>query len=277
MGAAKPYLSVCMVYKDHAAYLREWIEFHRLVGADRFFLYDNESTDEHEEVLSPYVELGIVELYEGPSPPAVTHRGIRAAFNDCLARHRDDSRWIAFLDVDEFLFSPTGRALPDVLQGFEQFSGVEVSALAFGPSGHRTKPSGLVIESYLRRRSYSSPEVDLEQVKSVVDPVRVERSHNAHGFLYKDGYAVHEDGERADGDVPGSKTFPRASLLRINHYITKSEEEYEHKGAQWANAGAPWPPVDRKGFMEFLSTERDETITMYVPALREVLARPVRP
>jgi Glycosyltransferase family 92 len=277
MAAGKPYLSVCSIYRDHAAYLREWIEFHRLVGVDRFFLYDNESTDEQKEVLSPYIELGIVEVHEWPSPPSARqkrHWGLRGAFDDCLARHRDDSRWIAFLDVDEFMFSPTGCTLPEVLQGFEQFSGVEVSRLDFGPSGHHTKPSGLVIESYLRRRPYVSPEQDLEQVKSVVDPTRAERTLNAHGFYYKDGYAVHEDGQRAHGDVPGSRTFPQTSLLRINHYITKSVEEYMAKRVQWAAAGlARRPPTGP--FVELLSAEQDEAITVYVPALREALAKPV--
>ena len=42
-----PYLAVCAIYRNEAPYLREWIEFHRLVGVERFFLYNNESTDDH--------------------------------------------------------------------------------------------------------------------------------------------------------------------------------------------------------------------------------------
>jgi hypothetical protein len=278
MNDAKAYLSVCSLYKDYAAYLREWIEFHRLVGVERFFLYDNESSDDHEAVLAPYVERGIVEVNDWPTPPSVERGvpwGIASAFDDCIARHRDDSRWIAFLDVDEFLFSPTGRTLPDVLADFEDFSAIEVSRIDFGPSGHKTKPSGPVIESYVRRRSYDSAETDWEHVKSIVDPSRAERAFNAHGFFYTEGYAVNEDRGRAREDPPGRKVFPRGSLLRINHYITKSAEEYAQKGAQWAAAGRPWPDIDPEGFFEHLSTVQDETITMYVPALREALAHPV--
>jgi hypothetical protein len=197
---SKPYLSLCSLYKDHGEYLREWIEFHRLVGVERFFLYDNESRDDHEQVLAPYVERGIVEVHEWPSPASV-ERGVPwaiiDAFTDCVRRHREDSRWIGFIDVDEFLFSPTGRSLPEVLRGFEQFSGVEVSRLDFGPSGHRTKPDGLVIESYLHRRSYVSPKKDWEHVKSIIDPARTDHAFNAHGFFYTEGFAVSENGERA--------------------------------------------------------------------------------
>jgi hypothetical protein len=280
MTATRPYLSLCSVYRDHAEYLREWIEFHRLVGVDRFLLYDNESSDDHEDVLAPYVERGIVEMHHWPTPASV-ERGVPwsiiGAFEDCIARHREDSRWIGFIDVDEFLFSPVGRPLPDVLAEFEEFSGVEVSRYDFGPSGHRTKPDGLVIESYLYRRAYTSPKKDWEHVKSIVDPSRVDRVFNAHGFFYTEGFAVRENRERGLEDPPGRRGFPVANVLRINHYITKSEEEYDRKGAQWASAGVPWPEVDRKAFLDFLSTERDETITMYVPALREALAQPVGP
>ena len=242
------------------------------MGVERFFLFDNESTDDHEEVLRPYVENGIVEITEWASRPDERHWNLRVAFNDCIERHREDARWIAFIDIDEFLFSPTGRQVADVLSEFEQFSGVEVSSLSFGPSGHRTKPNGLVIESYLHRRAYASREEDIDQVKSIVDPMRVDRNYNAHGFVYKDGYAVHEDGSRASDDPPGSQVFPHTSLLRINHYITKSIDEYDAKRAQWAAAGRSRRPL-RPRWVEELSAEHDDAITMYVPALREALRR----
>ena len=39
------YLAICTIYRDNAPYFREWIEFHRLVGVERFFLYNNRSDD----------------------------------------------------------------------------------------------------------------------------------------------------------------------------------------------------------------------------------------
>ena len=41
------YLAVCAIYRDEASYMQEWIEFHRLVGVERFYLYDNNSVDDH--------------------------------------------------------------------------------------------------------------------------------------------------------------------------------------------------------------------------------------
>src|ERR1043165_6925717 len=172
--ADKPhYLGVAAIYRWEAENLREWVAFHRVVGVERFFLYDNASEDEHLEALAPFIDDGSVTVHPWPVFP-----GQGSAYDHALACHGHETRWIAFLDVDEFLFSPTGRTLPDVLADFEEFSAVEVSRIDFGPSGHKTKPSGPVIESYVRRRSYESAETDWEHVKSIVDPSRAERAFN---------------------------------------------------------------------------------------------------
>ena len=99
----KAYLAIQAMFLNEARYLREWIEFHRLVGVERFFLYDHESTDGGAELLAPYVEEGIVVLHDWP-----VHPGLLEANQDCIERHCDDARWVAFMDIDEFLFSPTG-------------------------------------------------------------------------------------------------------------------------------------------------------------------------
>src|SRR5919109_1112110 len=140
------YLAVSAIYLNEAPFLEEWIEFHRLVGVEKFFLYNHLSTDNHRAVLAPYVEEGIVEVTDWPHEP-----GQASAYQDCLDRHRRDARWIAFIDLDEFLFSPTYAPLPQVLKAYEPWPGVHVNWAVFGPSGHETRPQGLVIESYTSR------------------------------------------------------------------------------------------------------------------------------
>ena len=137
------YLSVGAIFRDEADYLQEWIEFHRLVGVERFFLYDNGSVDDWRTVLAPYTREGIVEVHDWP-------QGLQYdAYNDCLRQHGPESRWIAFIDIDEFLFSPTGTPLPEMLTRYERWPGVGVHWCVYGGSGHLQKPDGLVIESYL--------------------------------------------------------------------------------------------------------------------------------
>jgi len=42
----KFHVSICAIFKNEAPYLREWIEFHRIVGIDHFYMYNNRSDDD---------------------------------------------------------------------------------------------------------------------------------------------------------------------------------------------------------------------------------------
>ena len=44
------------IVKNEAPYLQEWIEYHKLLGVTRFYVYDNESDNNIKEVLKPYVK-----------------------------------------------------------------------------------------------------------------------------------------------------------------------------------------------------------------------------
>ena len=217
-----PYLSVCAIYRNEASYLREWLEFHRLAGVERFFMYDNDSEDDHMEVLAPYIAQGIVSVRPWP-----VFDGQIAAYDDCLRAHRFDSRWIAMIDLDEFLFSPGGRRVSEVLTGYERWPAVAVAWAQFGTNGHRTRPAGLVLENYVRRIPV---EPWKQNIKSIVDPVRVTRALNAHRFETAYLGTVDEHHQPVRVNMLHSPTYDH---LRLNHYIFKSEEEYVRKAARW--------------------------------------------
>jgi hypothetical protein len=266
------------MYRDHARDLREWIEFHRLVGAERFFLYNNGSVDNHREVLAPYLRDGTVVVHDWPHFP-----GLRLAFDHCLEHHRDDARWIAFLDIDEFLFSPTGRPVSELLTEYEDHPGVGVNRYNFGTSGHVTRPAGLVIENFTMRAG-----VRRNAIKSIVDPRRTIKCLGGHTFAYRDGFAVDElhrllDKPPRPGAPPGrvGALTPTFTLerFRINHYMCKSEEELRARHALPSpDTGKPRTrgledPVKFREFVDTYNQFRDEVVMAYVPALREALAR----
>jgi len=255
------YLAVCAIYRDEAPYLREWIEFHRLVGVERFFLYDNQSSDDHRAVLRPYEDAGVVVVHDWD--PAL---GQVPAYQHCVEHHRDDARWIAFIDVDEFLFSPTGKPLTPILKDYEPFPGVGVNWTLFGTSGHSDKPPGPVIESYLDRLEHR----ESHWYKSIVDPQRVAGS-DVHDFHYEAGSAVDENGYPVVGGWTKSVT---GSLLRLNHYVTKSVAEHRLRRARLTATGTKSKVnIER---WEAAPTVRDEAILIYTERLRAALEAQTR-
>ena len=55
-------ISIISQFRDEAKYLKEWIEFHLLVGVDDFYLTNHLSVDNYLEVLQPYIDKGIVKI-----------------------------------------------------------------------------------------------------------------------------------------------------------------------------------------------------------------------
>ena len=259
------YLSVAAIYRNEAPYLAEWIEFHRLVGVEHFYLYDNMSEDGHREVLAPFVEEGLAEVRPWERFP-----GQLQAYDDCLGRHRGDSRWIAFIDCDEFLFSPLRKPVPELLRDYEDFAAVGVNWANFGDSGHETQPPGLVIESYVMRSD--DPQRNWA-IKSIVDPARTVRcGSNPHYFEYAGG-ALPVNEEMQPIEEPGKNDPVTFARLRLNHYVTKSRSERARKLARPVAFDGRMKDAGRVTARDReLNQVRDETILTYLPDLKDALA-----
>ncbi|GAB2563938.1 glycosyltransferase family 92 protein [Dyella jejuensis] len=228
-------LAICAVFKDEAAYLREWVEFHQLMGVERFYLYNNNSSDRYLDALQMHIESGAVVLHEWPDHPAQLQ-----VYEHCLKTHGAETDWLAFIDIDEFLFSPKARLLPDVLADYAEYPGVGVNWVMFGSAGHKQKPAGGVLENYLRRGqleggiTYLQPDrsqrPENAHIKSIVQPSKMLGCTNAHFMQYAGGArAVDENGQPIEGAFT---TRVSVDKLRINHYWSKSEDECRYKFAK---------------------------------------------
>lgn len=114
-GKTKKYkVSICAIFKNEAKYLREWIEFHLLVGVDHFYLYNNFSDDNYLDVLAPYIESGLVSLFDWSIP-----QGQMKAYKDCLERYRDESLWIGMIDIDEFVVPVKFNSIYEFLSQYD--------------------------------------------------------------------------------------------------------------------------------------------------------------
>ena len=130
-------LSIAALFQDEAPYLKEWIEYHRMVGAQHFWLYNDKSHDDWQYVLKPYIDEGLVELidWSGEESSFRSERQV-SAYKDALSRAKGKSSWLALIDVDEFLLPKFDRTVTDCLsKHFRLAAGVYVSARQFGTGG----------------------------------------------------------------------------------------------------------------------------------------------
>jgi hypothetical protein len=212
-------IAVCAIFKDEAKNLGEWIAFHQSVGVDHFYLYDNGSTDNFTEGLADYIRSGLVTYTKWPDYP-----GQVSAYRDCVKRFSGRARWIAFIDIDEFLFSPEQKDLSRVLERFGDCHALFVFSYHFGSSGHQERPNMPTIHAYTRREAIPS------SGKTVVNPRWIREISNPHAFRYW-GWAHQTLNTERQIAEPLGQCRP-VDVLRINHYWSRSLEDLRAKIAR---------------------------------------------
>eukprot|EP00892_Ulva_mutabilis_P003507 jgi/Ulvmu1/1528/UM011_0258.1 len=152
-GASDPYakdwpntIAICSVMKaERAQDVKEFIDYHRWVGVDSFYLRENGENCSIAEDLKPYQDAGVLDLdvLPGPKHPTQTNW-----YNACAIKASKKHSWVAFIDLDEFMIILKKQqavvergALKEMLRaGFRYTSAVSMQWVLFGSGGHKDPP-----------------------------------------------------------------------------------------------------------------------------------------
>jgi len=181
------YLTICAIFQNEAQWLKEWIEYHLLVGVDSFLLYENNSSDGWQAVLQPYIDKGVVEIVDWSSREGGFPKQQADAYNDGLQRLKQKSEWVAFIDTDEFICPIENDSVADFLRAYEEFGGVVLNWRLYGTSGvNSLQGDDLLIEKLIKTVDESGREAEV--IKSIVRPCHTTCTNGVHRFLYRRGY-----------------------------------------------------------------------------------------
>lgn len=224
----KYYSTICAIFKNEAPYFKEWLEFHKIIGIEHFYLYNNLSNDNYMDVLSPYIEDGIVTLIDWPFPQSQMK-----AYADCAERFSEEANWIGFVDLDEFIVPNTRDNINDILKTFEKNRpAVIIYWRLFGTSGIIDRDlDRLVTESFhFCWRKYTN-----------IGKFFFNTAYNYAKDLPANMYPHYKKAKFHNIILPPVNIFNqfiffninRATSelppMQINHYFTKSYAEYAHK------------------------------------------------
>lgn len=174
-------LSACTMVRNMDHYLPEWIAFHRYVGVQHFFLYDNEpeETSHLRKTVRREIAEGVVTVipWTHIALGQKTYLEVQIAHeNDCLWRNRYRTKWMIKIDVDEFVqpMNTSKRKITDYLEGpyFETMGAARLQNWFFGrhdfdKSAGTTNNS--IIERNTWRPSYPSPQ-NCGRDKNIIQP-----------------------------------------------------------------------------------------------------------
>lgn len=143
---------ICSIFKNEAAFMQEWIIFHKIVGVEHFYLYNHSSADDYKKVLDPFIRDGSVTLIDWPetSDESPDNPAIFNVYKNWYENYRQDTQWCCFLDLDEYLCPKYSPNINEYLTTFIKYPCVIVYWKFFCSSGNLYHDfSKLVEEQYI--------------------------------------------------------------------------------------------------------------------------------
>ncbi|KAH9287958.1 hypothetical protein KI387_032075, partial [Taxus chinensis] len=223
----KKLLCACTMVFNIAKFLEEWIIYHSHLGVEEFFIYDNNSEDNLEEVITKSVQSGY-NVSRRVWPWAKTQE---AGFAHCSLTAANKCKWVMFTDVDEFVFShgwlhdpaASSNALKTMIlnktsteQG-NRVGQVSMKCRNFGASNLKEHPVAGVTQGYTCR------EREMRRHKSILllEAASLSLMNAVHHFELKPGYKT---------------VGVKSSEAVINHYKYQAWSEFREKFRRRASA-----------------------------------------
>ena len=224
----------------------EWIEYHRAIGVDHFYIYSNDD--------SPTILAKRLMPYLLSAEPIVTYRhwpiaGQQAQiYYHFLENYKNETEWFCFLDIDEFLVIKGSDSAPRFIAAFgDDCDAIYLNWLIYGNNFLVERDKDSVLFSHTRRAAAVDPHTKTITRSAAIDPLRVRTmfDNGAVGFWhFLNGYTADESRLRNVLNEPVfdyALEFPRYAKQAVSkpgisdrmievayvaHFQIKSEQDF---------------------------------------------------
>ena len=221
--------------KDETPYLIEWITYHLDLGVEHIFIRDDDSETPIKETLSelPQEYLSKVTINEKRTPHPYTPQ--RVWYGNWLREWEGKVKWVCFLDIDEFITINDNIQLKDFLASFSEDVGeINMGWVEYNAGSQLTKEAGTVRERFKEISPATPFKKGYWLGKYFVRPEVVERIRIHECELSKGFKRVSPNGKEVKvldvgAFADNGYNEPSEQPVHINHYFTKSKEEWFEK------------------------------------------------
>ena len=205
-------LSIGAIFKNESHILEEWINHHYHHGVEHFFLINDKSTDNYNEILKKYIDNGLVTLFNLDSPKE--SRSQEAAYNHFFLCTKLFTEWLAIVDLDEFIYSTLSTDLRNIIKIYDNYDQILIKGKEFGSSGFIEQPAE-VIPNFIYRKSLGHLDSLLgNEQETIGNPKAIVRTDKVHS------YWIHSCA------VEGKSVLVDYEIIAFNHYKIQSYNYY---------------------------------------------------
>lgn len=197
-------IALVCIAKNEENYIKEWVTYHKKLGFDDIFIYQNDwRWDDEIENVHKLIMDGVNKQ--------------RSAYNHFITNFTDYN-WAAFFDVDEFLVLKQHKTIKEFIGEYSDYNAIGINWVLFGNNGHENFDGNY---SVINRFTMRQKDVN-EHIKSIVklDKHVIMDVHNPNCSW------VNTNKELCTGPFNFNKLD---DVAQINHYFCKSRLEFQLK------------------------------------------------
>ncbi|MFS4438991.1 glycosyltransferase family 2 protein [Paracoccaceae bacterium GXU_MW_L88] len=221
-------LAIVTIAKGEAPFLAEWLAFHLAGGARHIYLYDDEDGAAQREIAEKFERVTVIpwrinlETREGQrlsrQPMAYAH---------AIQSFGADYRWMAFIDVDEFLVTVTAQNYDEALAPLAHLRHLLLPWRMFGRNGVGARPASTLDAFTTRAKDGYGGEA--AKCKNLLDPCdcTVIGVHDARTASH-DKRGFNDAGVRLEEARPCIEEMSFATFA-LHHYYTRSDADFQAK------------------------------------------------
>lgn len=260
-------VSIGAYFKNETRFLKEWVEYHLLIGVEHFYLYCNDiDPTEAKTVLQPYIDKGLV-TFGHHSKKMGNTKNTAFIYNKIIHKllAKDETKWLAFIDLDEFINLIQHETIGDFLVKFtdSRIAAVAILWHVFVNAEKYKLTQKLQLEAYTHKLvKYKSRPIR----KCIIKPSLIQAMSSAHNPKKPKACII------VDEEFNWSKKRYKmpSNLIRLNHYHLKSDEDFAVKLTNVGNWNKPgnytWDYYN-EGISK--PTIQDVTIQRFLPELKK--------
>ena len=214
-GKQRHNFAVAALFKNEAHALREWCQHYIDEKVNHIFLIDNGSTDDYLKEIKPFIATGKVTLLTDSTPYDQD-----AIYFRQLTMYLPVVKWMAILDLDEFLYARNGTIGSYLHSLGDDVGAIRLGWKQYGSSGLTTQPES-IIHSFIQRAPFTNDNINIKSIFRCRAAVHLQMHATTIAHQYQD--VLPYQPPRSRGSEKGEDTL-RQHQLHLNHYQLQSKD-----------------------------------------------------
>ena len=233
--------AICTILKNEHQYLDEWIRHHLDIGFDEIYLYEDFGSKSHSIITDKYLNVHLIQLSEiFDEIKHLRDDKQTALYIYFYQNYKNVFDYTAFIDIDEFIMFEDGYSLQALLNDYQEYNGIFLFWKMYNANGIIDNPKSDLLTTYTTISEDDRHDIGWKY-KSIVN-------------MNRDSYFIscHEIAGGITTDLSSSKYDITYSKAWINHYFTKSWEEWCYRFIGKENTG-----LNRRNLEDFFVYNKD--------------------